>query len=391
MTTIPKLKDLFDGIVADLNAALGVSISAFGKAMLYALAGVQAAKLKLFYLAIGNLQKNIWADTAESVSVGGTLERFGYTKLQRYPFPATQGYYVCQVTGTTSAVIPALTTFKSDDTSTSPGFLFILDNAYTMPSTTGSITLRALTAGTTSVLKVADTLTATQPILNVNSVATVTSITTSPVDAETLEQYRAKVIEAYRISPQGGAVADYRLWANDAAGVRQSYPYTTNGESNEVTVYVEAILADSVGPPYKGVPTPTILTNAANDIETDPVTGIGRRPLGVFVVNTLAISTQDVDITIDSGGMLTTDQQTLITQAITDAAYDIRPFIAGIDAVADRNDTISTYGIGSVIVATVGTAAAYVSSITLDVAGSPVTSYLFDNGEIPYINSITYV
>jgi hypothetical protein len=111
--------------------------------------------------------------------------------------------------------------------------------------------------------------------------------------------------------------------------------------------------------------------------------------LGVFAVNVQSIVVKNVTITINSGGAFTPTQEALTTQALTDAIYDIRPFIAGIDAVADRNDTLSTFGIGSVVVATVG--GVVISSITMTVGGSPYTSYNFDNGEIPYLTTVTYI
>jgi uncharacterized phage protein gp47/JayE len=387
MTTLPTIQELYESFVTDIETEFGVVIPDEGKSFLRALAAVEAAKLKLFYLALGNLQKNIWVDTADPVAVGGTLERFGYTKLQRYPNPATEGVYLCTVVGTAGAVIPALTQFKSDDDSTSPGYLFILDTAYTLTGTADNITLRALTAGRESVLEVGDTLTSVSPIVNVNSQVAVSVITTDPVNAETTEEYRAKAIQAYQLNPQGGAPADYRLWGLDAAGTRQIYPYASSGNANEIDVFVEATIADSIG--GNGTPTPTILADVAADIEADPDTGVGRRPLGVFAVNVQSIVVKNVTITINSGGAFTPTQEALITQALTDAIYDIRPFIAGIDAVADRNDTLSTFGIGSVVVATVG--GVVISSITMTVGGSPYTSYNFDNGEIPYLTTVTYV
>ena len=387
MTTLPTIQELYESFVTDIETEFGVVIPDEGKSFLRALAAVEAAKLKLFYLALGNLQKNIWVDTADPVAVGGTLERFGYTKLQRYPNPATEGVYLCTATGTAGAVIPALTQFKSDDDSTSAGYLFILDTAYTMTGSSDNITLRALTAGRESVLEVGDTLTSVSPIVNVNSQVVVSVITTDPVNAETVEEYRAKAIQAYQLNPQGGAPADYRLWGLDAAGTRQIYPYASSGNPNEIDVFVEATIADSIG--GNGTPTPTILADVAADIEADPDTGVGRRPLGVFAVNVQSIVVKNVTITINSGGAFTPTQEALITQALTDAIYDIRPFIAGIDAVADRNDTLSTFGIGSVVVATVG--GVLISSITMTVGGTPYTSYNFDNGEIPYLTTVTYV
>lgn len=388
MTTLPTTEDLFNGIISDIDVEFGVAINPEGKAFLRALAAVEAAKLKLFYLTIGNLQKNIWVDTAEPVEVGGTLQRFGFTKLQRYPNPATQGRYEVEVTGTVGATTPALTQFKSNDDSLNPGFLYILDAAFILATNPDTITIRALTAGTESLLDVGDTLTATAPILNVSQSVEVTAITTDPVNAETIEEYRAKAIQAYQLEPQGGAPADYRLWGLDAAGTRQIYPYAASGLPNEINVFVEATIDDSTD--GKGTPTGTILTDVADDIETDPITGVGRRPLGVFLVNVEPIVPLDVDITIDSGGTITLAQQAVIQTAIDEWAYNIRPFIAGIDNAATRNDVISTFGIGSVVIEAIG--GVIISSISMDVDGSTVTSYQFDaNGEIPFINPITFI
>ena len=127
MITIPTLKELFDDIVADLESELTVTIPVFGPIFIRALAAVQAAKLKLYYLTIGQLQKNIFVDTADPESSGGTLERFGRIKLNRNPFPATAAQYDIDVTGTIGATIPAGRTFKSDDDALNPGKLYILD------------------------------------------------------------------------------------------------------------------------------------------------------------------------------------------------------------------------------------------------------------------------
>lgn len=388
MTPIPALITLYNEIINDLQTEFGIIISNFGKAVLRGFAATQAKKLKLFYLALGNVQNNTNPITAEPASVGGTLERWGAVKGLTIR-PATQGQYTCLVTGTTGAVIPAGTTFKSDDNSLNPAHLYILDTAYTMPASTGSITLRALDAGNVALLAITNTLTSTTPIINVSSTATVTAVATDPVEAETIEQFRARILQAYQLSPQGGAPADYRLWASDAAGVRTSYPYAASGVANEINLFVEALVADSTD--GKGTPTATIITDVENDVETDPDTGVGRRPLGVFAVNVLPIITLDLTIQIDSGGTITVPQQTLIKSALVEAIYNIRPFIAGVDAIANRNDVVSTFGIGSVIIETIG--GVIISSIDLTVDGSPATSYMFDNGEIPYIDptDITFI
>lgn len=385
MITIPTTAQLYAQILADLEAEFNITIPLFGKNFLRALAMVQAAKLKLFYLAVGNIQKNIFPDTADSESSGGTLERFGRVKLNRNPFPAVAGQYSVEVTGTVGATIPAQTTFKSDDTSSSPGFLFILDVAYTLVSATDNITLRSLTAGEDAVLVATDTLTVTAPIAGINSSAAVNSITVAPEDAETQEEYRAEVLAAYRLEPQGGAATDYRLWASDGIGVSQTYPYAKTGESNVIDLYVEGNTAT-------GVPDASVLAGVETVIELDPDTSKplnerGRRPLGVLQVNYLPVVALSVNITVND--FVGTDaQKTNIDAAIRTALGRIRPFVSGADIVADRNDTLSETRLAFYIQDAEPTVS--FSSVDITVNGVAQTSYQFTMGDIPYYNSLTW-
>jgi uncharacterized phage protein gp47/JayE len=385
MITIPTLNALYTQILADLEAEFNITIPLFGKNFLRALAAVQAAKLKLFYLAVGNIQKNIFCDTADPEASGGTLERFGRVKLNRNPFPAVAGQYTVAVTGTISSVIPAQTTFKSDDTSTSPGYLFILDSAYTLTATTDYITLRALTAGEDAVLVATDTLTATAPIAGVNSAAAISAIVVAAEDAETIEEYRAEVLAAYRLEPQGGAATDYRLWASDAVGVRQTYPYAKTGESNVIDLYVEGNTAN-------GVPSAGVLAQVEAVVELDPDTSKplnerGRRPLGVLQVNYLDVVPLSVNITVNDF-VGTEEQKENIDNAIADALDAIRPFVSGADIVADRNDTLSETRMSFYIQDAEPTVS--FSSVDITVNGVAQTSYQFTMGDIPYYNSLTW-
>jgi uncharacterized phage protein gp47/JayE len=392
MATIKTKQQIYDEIVLDLENKLGITLSTFGRVLLRILALVYAGALKLVYLSIGFVQKNVAPDLADPEEKGGTLDRFGLLKLGRRRFPATQAQYTATVTGTTAAVIPAGTTFKSDSNALNAGFLFILDNAYTMPAGTGTITIRALTAGSESRLVVGNTLTATSPINDVNRGITVATETVIPQAAETVEEYRAKIIQAYRIEPQGGSKGDYRLWGYDAQGTREIYPYASSGNNNEVDIYVEATIADSTD--GRGTPTPAILTDVEDVIEASPDVTLtlaerSRRPLGVFLVNVYPIVLKEIDINIASFTDLTAGKQATILAAITEALYSVRPFIAGIDIVADRNDIFDTNRIGAIVLGAL--AGSSFGTITLRVDGVIMSSYQFDNGEIPYLDTITYV
>lgn len=392
MLPIPTLKQLYDGILYDLEAEFTTTIPVFGKVFLRGLAAVQAGKLWLIYKVLGLVQKNIFVDTADPESSGGTLERFGRVKLGRNPFAATQGQYTVEVTGTTGAVIAAGTTFKSDDTALNPSKLYILDTAYTLVLGTDTITLRALEAGTDSRLSVGDTLTATIPIAGVDATAEVTSEAIEPQAAEDIEDYRTKAIAAYRSEPQGGAATDYRLWAADAQGVQQVYPYAASGQSAVINLYVEATVADSTD--GKGTPSAALLEDVEDVVEFDPDTTLplnerGRRPLGAFQINFLPVTIKEVDIVVNSFSAITADIQALILSAMQTEVDLIRPFVSGADILSDKNDTLDT----NKIIATILNArpGSVFGAVQLYVDSVLTSSYTFTNGDIPHLNSITYV
>lgn len=391
MITIPTIKQLYDSVLNDLQTEFGVSISLYGRVMLRAYAAMQAAKLKIFYLSIANLQQNIFPDTAQSESIGGTLERFGRVKINRNPFNAQAAKYEVEVTGTPGAIIKATTVFKTDDTSLNPGYLFQLDNDFTFVVSTGLIQLRALTPGVESKLNINDTLTSTIPIALVDKKATVKTEIVEPLAKEDIENYRKAILDSFRLEPQGGAATDYRLWAADAQGVKQVYPYAKSNASGEIELYVEATVADSID--GKGTPSASLLSDVEDVVEFDPDTTLpinerGRRPLGVFKVYYLPVTIKTIDITIPSFVGITPAQQASILTALTNAINLMRPFVDSCDILADKNDTIDVNKIISIILnnqpgASFGTPVIEVDSVA-------VSSYKFVKGNIPTLNSVTY-
>jgi hypothetical protein len=393
MITIPTLSQLYASTLSDLEAQYGISIPLIGKNYLRGLAAVQAAKLKLYYLAIGNLQKNIFVDTAESESIGGTLERFGRVKLGRNPFAAVAAQYELTITGTIGQTIPASSTFKSDDTATNAGVIYVLDSAYTLVATTDAITVRALTPGDAGALGIGDTLTPTQPLVAINSgpgSCVVASEIVEPLEAETLEAYRAAIIASYRLEAQGGSAGDYRLWAQDAQGVAAVYPYARAGYPCQINLYVEATQADSTD--GKGTPSAAILADVEDVVDMNPDTTIallerGRRPLQV-VVNYLAITPKTVNITITGYTGVTAAQQVTILAALTTLIDSIRPFIAAADVLSERNDTLDVNKIIAAIIT--DQPGAVFTSVSFTVDAVSQTTYTFTAGNIPATGTVTY-
>ena len=341
MAYIPTISTLQTQIENDMRTELGITQTWYGKVFLKVLALVQAARMKLLYIYVASIQKNIFVDTADSESVGGTLERFGRVKINRNPYPAIAGVYNATGTGTIHGVIKAGTTFKN----LINNLLYVLDGDYLITLTSFTISVRCLTAGTIGQLLPGDTITATSPLSNANDTLTISAETTQPIDAETIEEYRTACLQAFRLEPQGGASADYRLWSLDVTGIRTSYPYTKYQSPWDVQIFVEANPTDSAPNSPAGVPTALQLTQVSDVIELDPDTtkllsDRGRRPIGDYQVDCLPVVACPITVEIDALSDKTSTTINAITTSIQTALYNIRPYIAGADGEI-KNDTLT--------------------------------------------------
>lgn len=391
MADIPTLAALQSQIENDLRTEFGITRTWVGKVALRIIAIVQAAKLKLFYLAIALLQKNIFVDTCDEE----TLVRFGIVKLGRAPNPARAGIYTINVTGSAGGVIEKGTIFKSEPTSTNPEYLFETTVALTLTGTTGTVEIRALTPGSDSTLQVDDELLSTIPIALVDSLVTIDSVDTNPVDAETTETYRRLIIESFQLEPQGGAATDYRIWAADAEGVRTVYAYTKNNAIQTVQVFVEALPANSAPGSPEGVPTQAMLDEVEAVIELDPdttkdINARGRRPVQA-IMEVLPVVPVGVNITINDLSDKTTATIAAITTALDDLLYYIRPYIAGADGV----NKLDVLYLGQVIAAIYGAVGATVnfSNVEISINSVVYSSFTFSNspgtyGQYPYLQTL---
>ncbi len=390
--TIPTKTALYNQILNDIAGQLGVDASYLGDTYKVP-AKVQAGMIYHMYLALSAVQKNIFYDLCEE----SVLIRYGSIILGRKPSPAEAGVYNVQVTGTIGATIPASTTFKANDdvnNSDAAGTLFILDEEYTLVSETDTISLRSLEPGTDAALIVGDLLTSTSPITNVDSEVEVTEITTDPVEAEDISSYRDDLIEQAQIEPQGGSPGDYRLWAQDVPEVRTIYPYAKEGNPGDLVIYVEATEENSATGDITGVPTQTTIDDVyLNDdgVESGAIvinsdTGKGRKPIGVFSVDIEPVNPVKVDI--DFTNLTDTSIIDTIRSTIDDLFYDIRPFVAGADVYADKNDILTLSKVIAEIIAVLDSTDITYEDISMNVDYEETTKIQFLLGDYPYLSEL---
>lgn len=396
MKPIPTIREINSNISSDLRSKLNLSIE-YLKKTLDAFALVLSAQFHLAYLFLKDIQDNMFPDKATTADQGGTLERQGIIYMNRNRFPDSVGSFRIGITGIAGSILRINLTFKSNEGTLNPGQVYILDSEYTLTGTDDKIDVRSIGAGVEYNLNVADNLTITEPVIGVDKTVSVVEVLVQPKAAETTELYRAAILSAIQLEPQGGSRADYRQWCTDAQGVRLVYPYVQDINTGEVDLYVEAIIADSldqVGIGKKGIPTNAILNDVADVIEQDPdvtkpINERCRRPIQAFP-NVQAITLVPVDVTIAGLSDYSLSVQDAIESSIVDFLYDVRPFISGADLRRNKNDILYSGKVQSVVTDTL-TNGNFFNVLTLYVDGNEIVSYEFTLGNIPYLRNLTFV
>jgi len=390
MRDIPSVNELKEALENDLKSKLNLSSTNL-KYVLDAFDSVLAMQFKLMYLYLSDIQNQIFPDTADIESNGGTLERLGRIYLNRNPRPATAGIFNLEVTGTNGSVLRSGLTFKSNENSLNPSQLYVLDNEVTMSGVTEIIEVRSLGGGTDFDLNTADELTITEPVLGVNNLVVVDEVVEQPRASEDIEVYRQNILDAIQLEPEGGSKTDYRLWSSDAQGVRKVYPYVRNDDAGFVDVYVEATIPDSTD--GKGTPDSTLLDNVLEVInfdpdDTKPLNERGRRPIQANV-ETLQIEIVPVDVTINGLFEDGASVQSAIQQNIETFLYGVRPYVAGADLPRDKNDILYSARLQSVVTDVLDSSN-FFNTLIMEVNGVEVLSYEFNLGFIPYLRNLTF-
>jgi len=186
-------------------------------------------------------------------------------------------------------------------------------------------------------------------------------------DAETEAEYRERVVEEYKVRPQGGAYVDFRKWALEVPGIVEAYVYT--GYVGEVIVYI----ADNDGLP------------SAEQIELveESITLGTRKPMTAGL-SVLPITQTEFSIIVEGlwapTAALETTAEERIEVALRDFMEGREPFIHGMSIYPrkDRFLTAQLLGIASGMASSVG---ASVDIVRLYKGGVPIPAYGLGHGE----------
>lgn len=371
--TIPTFDEIKTLIIGDIESALSQTIPILPKAVLRRLAGALAGAWLILYRYNSDAHRERFVQTAslKYLKMLGELVRVNQQLATGWT-----GQAVIIGTGS-SGTIPATTQFVKSDT----GVIYITSTEVFISPGNITITLVSVDTGDIANLSIGDSIDIVSPITGVALTAIVSVVTTDGDDAEDIETYRQRVLNAYQKKPQGGASADYEQWGLEAPNVISVYPYssTTPGIAD---IYIE------VDNHTDGIPTAGQLTATEDYLNYDMSTGKAvRRPL-TAELNMLPITRYVFDITINSLSPDTPATRALIDAAILSYLLERAPYIQGLTIL--RRDTISQIEIVSLIFAIIQPLGVTISSVALyDITGA-IDLYVLTAGEKAKLGTIVY-
>lgn len=390
-------KELSDNIIAQLETTLNQTIPLLPKSFLRVLArAIAAVYINLYkYVGFGIQQYFVKTASAAPTTVNSLvlvpLYEWGELIGVGLPAPATRAELTIEVVVENFVgALPSGSQLIYPPT----GITYITLNAVNLDAATKSVNVRAVAgqdggngAGAIGNVQVGQFLQFANPLSNVARSAEVTAQVVAGADAEDTDVYRQRVLNTFRARPQGGALADYRLWGEEPAGIINVYPYRDDACPGQVVVYVEATEASSGSP--DGIPTNAQLQTVLDSISLDDAGLATRRPVN-DLVNALAITRTAFDVEVN--GLEVGDSATVeanITEAIGDYFAEREPFIEGLD-FSPRFDRITASAIGGVVDDIVSAAGGKFDSVSLLLSTIPIEFYDVGKGEKAKADSVTF-
>ena len=391
--TTPTTKQIADNIIAYLEATLSQTIPLLAKSFMRVLSKALAGVVITVYKYAGYMYQQMFVATAsmKETEVNGTmlspLKEHGRLVDVGDPVAATQAELIIDITVLTqTGTLPSGTQLINS----SNGVTYLTLGATALSAATVQATIRAVSdqadnggAGIIGNLNVADTVSFVNPLANVYRDTVVASVVTTGADAETEASYRQRVLDRFQKRPQGGALADYEMWAEEVAGIENAYVYTSEF-AGQVDVYVEA--TDEVD----GIPTLTQLQDVQDNIDLDVLGLATHRPANAlantFAITRVAFDSRVTGLVVNNSAQVQAD----ITTAIEDYLLSREPYIIGL-SVPPKNDRITRSAIIGLVDDIVSAAAGTFSTVLLDTGGVPTDAYQLGIGEKAKSSGVTFV
>lgn len=344
--TPPTTKQIFDGLIADIQASSNQTIPLLFQSFIQFFCKALAGSVSLLYKYASWMFFQIFVKSAYfpdtqilSKTISPLIEKGNLVGVG-LPAPATNAELLIEITVLNEVgSLPNNTQLLG----LKNGVTYVTLGGVVLDAALKTSSIRAVSdqsggtgAGTIGNLEAGDVLTFVSPDPNVEDQVTVIQQQITGANAVSESLYRQRVIDRYQKPPRGGSYSDYEIWSQEVPGIVNVYPYS--GDPGQVDVYIESTVASSGN--ADGIPTVAQLEAVSDAIEFDTGGLASRRPVGSFV-NVLPISRQGFDVTVV--GLSVDDLATVqseITTALQEFFLQVAPFIDGL-TIPPRTDRIT--------------------------------------------------
>ena len=275
------------------------------------------------------------------------------------------------------------------------GKLYITTETKTLLKSKEAVPVVCTEIGTAGNLEQNDTLNFVNPYGFIKTEAVVLDVARVGLDNELESSYRNRVINRFRLQPQGGALADYRIWASEVPGVLNVYPYNDKEQPGGVLLYVSGIpdvYADRI--PNNG-----LLKKVGEACTYDPETGKAtRKPLTAMLdpkndgsysnVKPITVAVFDVVIT-GIAGAIPADFAQVVKPALRNYFSDRDLYIRGLSDDNNRTNVISKNHVITVVNQMAVSVKAVFETAEMRKNGKVVSLYTLDNGELAKLGALT--
>ena len=392
--TIKEIRDmLITAFQNEFNRSLRILPRSFIKIFATIIAGIFVVLYKL----IGWFFLQIYPETAywKEVKVLGfkirPLVKWGVLIGVGSPRSGTQwkGEIEVSVTNRNTTLNPG-TQLKSSLT----GRIYITENPVILDRETVFVAVTCNTPGTAGNLQADDVLNFVSPMGNVKKTATVTGIFRDGTDDETEADYRSRVVNRYRLQPQGGSLADYRIWASSVPGVLNTYPYNDSESPAGVILYISG----NPGVYPDRIPSKNLLIQVGDACSYDPETGrANRKPVTAVLdpdfdgtyKNIRPICIVDFDIHIEGvTGISLEDFAEIIRPGIESYFLGREPYIRGLSDDNNKTNIVSRNNVSSVIDQIALSVKAEFEMVSMYRNNGLEPTYTLDMGELSRLNKL---
>jgi uncharacterized phage protein gp47/JayE len=390
----PTTKQVADNIVAQIEAQISQSVPLLPKAFIRVLARAISAVYIILYKYGGFIFLQMFVSTAsdKQTTVNGRvltpLREWG--RLVGIPDPkaATQAEFTVTVTVTNQS---GFLLGGSQLLGQTNGVTYLTSGDVALNAATVSVVVRAAGdqqggdgSGTTGNLSPGAVLSFANPLPNVARDAVVFAVVTTGADAETTASYRQRILDRFQKRPQGGAYADYEQWGEEAEGVANIYPYTSQCPG-QVDVYVESATEPD------GIPTPAQLQAVLDIINLDASGLATRRPanalVNAFPIDRLSFDVKVLGLSVP-GDLATVRNQ--VEDAVRDYLLSREPYIIGL-SVGQRTDQVAQSALGGIVYDVVSNNGGLFTGVTATANGVNIGLYFLGVGEKAKLGALTYV